>query len=577
MAAVLIVTAVVSGFCEAIVLALIAEIATALVNRQHLVSLNLGPLHFHTQVSTLILVEIGIALVRLVLQVPLSYLPARMSADLQAGLRDRLFAAFTGASWSVRSRDLGGTYQELTTSQALQASQGVLQATAFVVAAIMLVILIGSALVVGLVPALVVIGAALSLWALMRPLNTIGARYARGLSQAQVEYATSVENAVNLTEEAQVFGVSRAQEGQLRQRVRGIRDHFFVAQFIGLTVSRSFQLGIMILLGAGLGLFYVTGATHISALGAVVLLLVRASSYGQQAQASYYFMYQALPNLDRVVQAEQRYRAASVVRGTHELPSVSPIDFENVSYSYGRAVLALRDVTFRVAGREAIGVVGPSGAGKSTLVQILLGLRQPDSGSYLVHGEPANSYSLEEWTRAFAYVPQEPRMLEGTVADNIRFFRSLDDADVERAARLSYIHDEIIAWPSGYQTPIGQRALSGGERQRLCLARALAGNPSVLVLDEPTSALDPRSESLVQETLADLNDRLTLFIIAHRFSTLRHCHRTIVLKEGRLEAFGPPDELIQSNDFYRRSLSLSDPTQQNNLEASFAATEVQSD
>jgi ABC-type multidrug transport system fused ATPase/permease subunit len=240
-------------------------------------------------------------------------------------------------------------------------------------------------------------------------------------------------------------------------------------------------------------------------------------------------------------------------------------------------VLALHDVSFQVADRESIGVVGPSGAGKSTLVQVLLGLREPDSGSYLVHEEPANSYSLEEWTRAFSYVPQEPRMLQGTVADNIRFFRSLDDADVERAARLAYIHDDITAWPNGYQTPVAQRALSGGERQRLCLARALAGNPSVLVLDEPTSALDPRSESLVQETLAELNDRLTLFIIAHRFSTLRHCDRTIVLKDGRLEAFGPPDELIQSNDFYRKALSLSDPTQQYDLEASFAATQVQSD
>jgi ABC-type multidrug transport system fused ATPase/permease subunit len=168
-------------------------------------------------------------------------------------------------------------------------------------------------------------------------------------------------------------------------------------------------------------------------------------------------------------------------------------------------------------------------------------------------------------------------MLQGTVADNIRFFRSLDDAQVERAARMAHIHDDITTWPNGYQTLVEQRALSGGERQRICLARALAGNPSVLVLDEPTSALDPRSESLVQETLAELNDRLTLFIIAHRFSTLRHCDRTIVMRNGGLEAFGPPDELMQSNDFYRKALSLSDPTQKINLEASFAAAQVQSD
>jgi ABC-type multidrug transport system fused ATPase/permease subunit len=573
----LIFTAVVCGFFEAIALALIAEIATALVNGGHIVSLNLGPFHLHTHIGTLILVEIGFALVRLVLQVPLSYLPARMAADRQAALRDGLFASFTGASWSVRSRDLEGTYQELTTSQVLQASQGVLQATSFLISGIMAVILIGSALLVGPVPALVVLVAASALWAVMRRFNTVGLRHSRALSKAQVEYATSIENTVNLTEEAQVFGVTGAQEAELRHLNQNIRNRFFVVSFLGLTMSRSFQLAIMILLGAGLGVLYLTGATHFSALGAVVLLLVRASSYGQLAQFAYFNFIQSRPFMDRVLQAEQRYLASSVIRGTRKLTSATPIAFDSVSYSYGRGVLALRDVNFQVADQEAIGIVGPSGAGKSTLIQILLGLREPDSGAYLVHGEPANSYSLGDWTRAFAYVPQEPRMLHGTVADNIRFFRPLDDATVERAARRAHIHDDITNWPNGYQTPVAQRELSGGERQRLCLARALAGNPAVLVLDEPTSALDPRSESLVRESLAELSDRLTLFIIAHRLSTLRHCDRMIVMKEGHLEAFGLPNELIQSNEFYRKAISLSDPVQSNNSTDWFAATKPQID
>jgi ABC-type multidrug transport system fused ATPase/permease subunit len=168
-------------------------------------------------------------------------------------------------------------------------------------------------------------------------------------------------------------------------------------------------------------------------------------------------------------------------------------------------------------------------------------------------------------------------MLQGTVADNIRFFRSLDDAEVERGARLAYIHDDIMTWPRGYQTPVAQRAISGGERQRLCLARALAGNPSVLVLDEPTSALDPHSESLIQGTLSQLSDRLIVFIIAHRLSTLRHCDLTIVMRDGCVEAFGDPNELIQSNEFYRKALSLSDPAQTKDPAGSFGATEARHD
>jgi ABC-type multidrug transport system fused ATPase/permease subunit len=158
-----------------------------------------------------------------------------------------------------------------------------------------------------------------------------------------------------------------------------------------------------------------------------------------------------------------------------------------------------------------------------------------------------------------SYVPQEPRLIHGTVAENIRFYRDLSDDVVHRAAHLAQIHEEIETWPLGYQTIISQRAqaVSGGQRQRLCLARALAGTPLMLVLDEPTSALDARSEALVQESLAALKGRLTLFVIAHRLSTLRLCDRVMVLRDGKLEAFAPPNAVVESNEFYKNAVVLS--------------------
>jgi ATP-binding cassette subfamily B protein len=124
---------------------------------------------------------------------------------------------------------------------------------------------------------------------------------------------------------------------------------------------------------------------------------------------------------------------------------------------------------------------------------------------------------------------------------------------VERAGRLARIHDDTMSWPQGYQTIVGPRAdaVSGGQQQRICLARALAARPQVLILDEPTSALDPHSETLIQESLTALKADLTLFIVAHRMSTLDICDRVMVIVSGRLVAFDTKAFLQTENSYYR--------------------------
>jgi ABC-type multidrug transport system fused ATPase/permease subunit len=218
----------------------------------------------------------------------------------------------------------------------------------------------------------------------------------------------------------------------------------------------------------------------------------------------------------------------------------------------------LSDISFVVAAGESVGIVGPSGAGKSTLIQILLRLRTPCNGRYLVNGLPSEQLARDDWHRLVAYVPQEPRLVHASIADNVRFFRDLSDDAVERACRLARIHDDIVRWSSGYDTLVGPRAdaVSGGQQQRICLARALAGQPDVLVLDEPTSALDARSEALIQESLTAVKDETTLFIIAHRISTLDICDRVMVIVDGRLEAFGASVLLQRQNEYYRSASAL---------------------
>ena len=190
----------------------------------------------------------------------------------------------------------------------------------------------------------------------------------------------------------------------------------------------------------------------------------------------------------------------------------------------------------------------------------MLRLRQPTSGAVLADGVDARDISLDAWSRQFSFVPQDPALFSGSVAENIRFFRAdVDDTAIEQASRLAHLHDDVVSWPNGYETQVGGRGhqLSGGQRQRLCIARALVGRPSIVVLDEPTSALDVKSESLVRETLAALAPECTVIVIAHRLSTLNICDRIMVVLNGALQGFDTSTTLETTNPFYREALELS--------------------
>ncbi|HEU5244046.1 MAG TPA: ABC transporter ATP-binding protein [Gaiellaceae bacterium] len=250
---------------------------------------------------------------------------------------------------------------------------------------------------------------------------------------------------------------------------------------------------------------------------------------------------QSLPFIERVQAAEERYRQAAAPSGERPFTALHSLSFEDVTFAYRRGRPVLSGISFDVRRGEAVGIAGPSGTGKSTLAQLLLRLREPSSGTFLVNGAPARELRSEDWTARVAYVPQVPNLIDGSVAENIRYLRKLSPAEVERAARLAGIHDDIMAWPDGYESTVGPRgaAISVGQAQRICLARALAARPELLLLDEPTSALDSTSERLIQQSLTGLKGTLTLFLIAHRQTTLDICDRVMVIVDGRLETREP--------------------------------------
>jgi len=551
-----------SGFTEVATLAIVAEVASALVKGAKQLNTDIGPVHVHASIGTLVLVMFGLTVLRIAFQIPLSVLPARIASNVQATMRRGLFDAFTRASWAVQSQDREGQLQETMTSQVMQATAGAIQATMLITALFNFIVLMGSAVALNPLAAVIVGTTSVLLFAVVRPLRKRGVTSARELSRAQVEYAGEIAESIRVAEETQVFGVVAAQRERVERSVQTYNDLFYRTQLLARLAGKLYESLIYLLLVGGIAGLYLVGGGHAASLGAVVLLLLRAGTSGQLVQGAYQALSQSLPFIERTQEAMRRYIQSSPTDGGQPLARVSTVAFENVSFAYNAGQPVLSEISFEVQAGEVIGIIGPSGAGKSTLVQLLLQLRRPDDGRYLVNSVPVESFARADWHRQVAYVPQEPRLLHASVAENIRFYREIQDEAVERAATLARIRDDILGWPQQYDTIVGPRAdaVSGGQQQRLCLARALAARPDVLVLDEPTSALDPHSEALIGESLTALKHELTLFIIAHRMSTLDICDRVMVIVDGRLVAFDSRALLQRDNAYYRHASQLASGT-----------------
>jgi ATP-binding cassette, subfamily B, bacterial len=558
------VCSIVSGFVEAATLAMVAQLAASVVGGAHkggdaaAHNAVLSLIDVHVGVGGQILITLALCVARLLFQLPLSVLPAQISSTVMARLRIELFDAFSRASWTVQSGGREGTLQEIMTNQVGQAVSGVGATTSLISASLQFLVLMVSALFLSAVAAIAVGAMTIVLFALLRPMRARMGRYAQALSRAQVQYAGAIAESNRLAEEAKVFGAAGAQRERIGRTVNETKHWLFRTQVLGRLVSNVYQSMIYLLLVGGIAVLWLIGGSHTGSLTAVVLLLLRAGMSGQIIQANYQGLIQAVPFIERAQESLRSLRDSSEPEEGVPLHSIDTVGFEGVSFAYRPQTPVLVDINFAVRAGEAIGIVGPSGAGKSTLVQLLLRLRAPIAGSYLINGSPAEGFARGDWYQRVSYVPQEPRLLHASVAENIRFSRQLTDEQVEEAARLARIHDEIVSWPGGYEAIVGPRAdaVSGGQQQRICLARALADQPDVLILDEPTSALDPESEAFISASLKTIRSQLTLFIVAHRMSTLEMCDRVMVIVDGRMAGFDTKTVLERDNPYYRHASKL---------------------
>lgn len=525
-----------SGLVEAAALYLVARMATALAASGDEVELAVGPLPDTTvSAGTAALLAGGLVLLLVGLAVPIARSSARLSEFALVRSRTRFAAAYLRSKWAERSRDSEGHFQLVSGDYTLRSERLVLQVATIVVASCNLMVIGVASLVVAPVVSLLSLAGLGLVGVAFRPLSRRGKSGALGFAAVDKGFAARAAQTSRLGQEVAAFAVTDAVLEELSLEIRRGARQLHRIRFYQRLVPALYQCGALLVVVSLVGAVVVSGTSDAASFGPVLLLLIRGLGYAKQLQNAVQAGNEFTPYVEALRAEQSRLAPPTAARRTASPDRGGMVCFESVDFEYDLGTPVLSSVAFTVSSTDSIALTGPSGAGKSTLVQLILRLREPTAGRISVDGADLREVDPSAWARIAAFVPQDNKLILGTVAENIRFYRAgYSDHDVRVAARAAHLDAEIEATPSGYDTVIGPGAqdLSGGQCQRLGIARALLGRPSILVMDEPTSALDSASELMIRRTLEEMRGTVALVVVAHRQSTIEVCERVLHVEHG---------------------------------------------
>jgi len=235
------------------------------------------------------------------------------------------------------------------------------------------------------------------------------------------------------------------------------------------------------------------------------------------------------------------------------------VELKNVTFGYDKFKPVLKNLSVKIAPCEMIGLVGKSGVGKTTTINLILRLYDVDKGKILFDGKNIKKVRYQDLRRQIGIVLQDTFLFNGSVGENISYAKpEASREEIIIAAKAANAHEFIMNKSDGYDTNVGERGshLSQGERQRIAIARAILHDPKILILDEATSSVDTETEQKIQEALRRLTKGRTTFAIAHRLSTLRNCHRLLVLEDGKRAELGTHKELMKKKGIFHKLVKM---------------------
>ena len=529
-----------AGFAEGAAILVVVRVAVELASDK--VSSDFVPFAAApTSPMVALLIAAALAVLTLLAHLVIARESAMMSSSVLRNGRSRALRAFTAARWSTQATQRVGALQETVASLTPQASRltqiyAVGVANLLMLSTFLVIAITVNPLGVGIIGV-----TGLAIFVAIRPITRRTRETGGDFVEANVEFAETAADFASSAMELRAFGVSDIARSELEGASADVAERQRSARLIaafGTTLYR--DVAVLLLIGS-VGVLTMFDRGAVGSVSAVVVLVVRSLGSAHAVNAMIQTANERGANVGVMMDRIASLEASADDFGDVDLAPIDTIELRHVAYAYPGADLALQNVSFTLRRGEHVGIVGPSGSGKSTLMQLLLRLRTPVDGTVSVNGNDYLQYAPASWSARVAFVPQEPSLFEGTVADNIAFHRACQRDDILRAATRANVATEIEQLADGFDTVLGPggTGLSGGQKQRIAIARALIGDPDLLVMDEPSSALDPRSERLLTETIADLGESTTVVIVAHRGTTLELCHRIIRIEDGTLVSDAP--------------------------------------
>jgi ATP-binding cassette subfamily B protein len=527
----------VTAQAESVTLLLMGLIAAAFVSGTDAVPLQAGPLDTSLSLAG----AIGTAVACLILASALVVVSVAIGSAVRSRLKreqlQRVLTSHAETDWehqsSQKASRLHGRLRLTIGYSSAFASLTLWSRSCLTIATLVVVSLLVSPAAT-ILAVLLGVGLSLAIFPLRRRLT----RMMRATAALEVKVGDDVTEAVDQGADVHVFGAWPEFLHRFSRRARELAKLERRSIVLGDLMITVYQYGALLLVLIAMG---VAAATQESLAGfaGAALLMLRTLQYGQSLQAALRGLAFSVPYIEQY-ELELESPKPRMPVGEEPLERIHGLELRNVSYRYpGAEQDALEGVSLKLEAGSIVGLAGPSGSGKSTLGQILLRLRWPTAGHYLVNGKPACDFANEAWTHQVAVVPQKPRLLHGTLEENVRYVGgTAAHADVLDALESIGLGDLVASLPQGLQSELGPttRNLSGGQEQRIGVARVLVRTPSLIVLDEPTSALDADAERSVVDALRQLGNRsgLIVVVIAHRMSTLALCDEVYYLESGRL-------------------------------------------